>query len=61
MPDGAFSQSDGDDAADVPDVQLVEDYDSEFDDPSTLSEFDDDVDDRAIQQLVEQGFEVCRR
>ena len=45
MPDGEFSESD---------------YDSEVDDPSTIPESDDDEDDDEVQQLVEQGFEVCR-
>ena len=61
MPDGAFSQSDGDDVAyvsDVNELQPVEDYNAEVDGPSTLSEFDDDADG---QQFVEQGFEVFRR
>ena len=61
MPDGAFSESDNGDVANPSDVnEPVEDYDSEIDDPSTFSEFVDDVDDTEMQQLVQQGFEVCR-
>ena len=52
MPDGTFSSSSSESGSD--------DYDSEVDDPSTFLEFDDDEDSDEIQQLVEQGFEVCR-
>ena len=59
MPDGAFSKSDDCDFANPSDVnELIEEYDSEIDDPSTFSEFEDDVDDTELQQLVEQASRV---
>ena len=52
MPDGSFNNSSS---------ELGSDYcDSEVDDPSTFPEFDDDEDDDEVQQLAEQGFEVCQ-
>ena len=52
MPDGALSESDDGDAATHSDViEPAEEYDSDI---------DVDGDDPEIQQLVKQGFEVCR-
>ena len=60
MPDGAFSESDDGDVANPLDViKLVEAYDLEIDSPSTFSEFEDDVDDAQMQQLVEEGFDFA--
>ena len=52
MPDGVFSESDDGDFA----------YQSDVIDPTDErdSEADDDDDDPEIQQLLEQGFEVCK-
>ena len=53
IPDGAFSSSSGSDVGQVDDL---EGFDSEADDPSRFSEFDDEE----LADMVADGFEVCR-
>ena len=64
IPDGVFSESGVDEIASDREYSIVDDCESEIDDPSTFCEFESEVDeteDAEIQQMIEAGFEPCPR